>query len=108
MTLKTRGADLDVTIVNPNTQKGRNLIRAFRNSTKGDSIYKAYGKPSAKKVYAFETIKQEMAAVQGYGIRITGAGSDFFSCAYKLIDPEGKTYLIYHTHVNRFAILMED
>lgn len=107
MTLATKGIDLDVTFVKASTQKGRNLIRAFRNTTKGDSIFKAYAKPSQKKIEAFFEIKKEMQDVDGYGLRITGAGSDFFSCAYKLVDPEGKTYLIYHTHVNRFAILLD-
>lgn len=107
MTLVTCGDDLNVTYVNPNTVKGRNLINAFLKSTKGDSIYKAYAKPSYKKVEAFNEIKKEMSQVNGYGLRITGAGSDFFSCAYKLVDPEGHTYLIYHTHVNRFAIKLD-
>lgn len=107
MTLVTCGIDLNVTFVKASTRKGQNLINAFVNSKRGDSIFKAYAKPSQKKIEAFYEIKKEMQDTNGYGLRITGAGSDFFSCAYKLVDPEGKTYLIYHTHVNRFAILLD-
>ena len=60
MTLATCGIDLNVTFVKASTQKGKNLISAFRNSTKGDSIFKAYAKPSQKKIEAFYEIKKEM------------------------------------------------
>ena len=107
MTLATKGIDLNVTYVNPNTKKAQHMINAFINSRRGDSIFKAYAKPSQKKIEAFYEIEREMRDVDGYGMRITGAGSDIFSCAYKLVDPEGHTYLIYHTPCNRFAIKLD-
>lgn len=106
MTLLTHGDDLNVTLLNPNTKRARSLVRSYRNTTKGDDIYKAYKKPSSRKVNAFQEIKKEMEAVGGYSLRITGAGSDFFSCAYKVEGDDNKLYLIYHTAVNRFAICL--
>ena len=64
----------------------------------------AYTKPSSKKQEAFDAIKKEMKEVDGYGMRITGAGSDYFSCAYKVKDNTGEEYIIYHTHVYRWAV----
>ena len=104
MTLLTAGADLEVTMVNPSTKKARRLVYAYIMSEKGDSIFKAYGSPSAKKVEAFNHIIKEMESVNGWGIRITGAGSNYFSCAYLVMGEDRKKYLIYHTHVNRYAI----
>ena len=106
MTLLTHGDDLNVTLLNPNTQRAQTLIRSYRNTTRGNDIYKAYKKPSSRKVAAFQEIKKEMKAVGGYGIKITGAGSDFFSCAYKVEGDDDNIYLIYHTAINRFAICL--
>ena len=98
---------LNVTMVNPSTQQAQHMLNAYERTTRGDSIYTAYGKPSSKKVHAFFEIKKEMDDVGGYRMRITGAGSDIFSCAYTL-PVEDKKYLIYHTPSNRFAVLMDE
>lgn len=103
MTTKN-GKQLSVTFVKPTTKKGEHLISRYEHA-KFDSIHKAYGRPSSAKVSAFNNILKEMSEVDGTGMRITGAGSDIFSCAYKVKDISGETYLIYHTPVNRFAIL---
>ena len=105
--MKKQLKGLTVTFVNPKTQKAQTMLHKYEYTRKGSSIYTAYAKPSSKKVIAFEIILDEMSIVGGYGMKITGAGSDIFSCAYKLNVNE-KVYLIYHTPVNRFAILMED
>lgn len=98
------GKDLDITWVNPTTQKGERVIHMYENSRKGDSVFKAYGRPSQHKISAFNEIVKEMSDVNGFGMRITGAGSDIFSCAYQVKDGSGITYLIYHTPCNRFCI----
>ena len=100
------GKSLNVTWLNAPTQKAQRVIHMYEYTTKGDSIFKAYGKPSDKKVYAFNEILKEMQTVGGYGMRITGAGSDVFSCAYRVKDGAGFEFLVYHTPDNRFAILL--
>lgn len=96
-------APMTVVKVNPKTQKAQQIKRAYEVSTK-DTLKKAYTKPSSKKQEAFDAIVEEMKAVDGYGMRITGAGSDYFSCAYKATDDDGNKYIIYHTHVYRWAV----
>ena len=102
------GITLDCTWLNATTQKAPRVIRMYELTKKGDSIYKAYGRPSQAKVDAFNKILKEMQEVHGWGMRITGAGSDVFSCAYKVKDGSDYTYLVYHTPVNRFVIPLED
>ena len=97
------GKDLDITWLNRTTQKAQRVIRCYETSSKND-IYKAYACPSGTKVSTFYEIRKEMANVLGFDIRITGAGSDVYSCAYQVKDGSGVTYLIYHTPSNRFAI----
>lgn len=91
------------TKLNTSTEEARTKIRRYDNA-KYDDIYKAYKKPSCRKVSAFNEIKKEMVNVKGYDMRITGAGSDVFSCAYKVKDGSDVVWLIYHTPSNRFAI----
>lgn len=97
------GKELNVTWLNNTTQKAKRVIRCYERSNCND-IYKAYNKPSSTKVSTFYEIKKEMVNVSGFDIRITGAGSDVYSCAYQVKDGSGVTYLIYHTPCNRFAI----
>ena len=98
------GKDLNVTWIKTETQKGERVIHMYEYTKKGDSIFKAYAKPSQRKVDAFHEILKEMQDMKGWDIRITGAGCDVFSCAYQVKDGSGITYLIYHTPCNRFCI----
>ena len=98
------GEILNVTWINPSTQKGQRVIHMYENTKKGDSIFKAYARPSTRKIDAFHLIQKEMQLVKGSNIRITGAGCDVFSCAYQVKDGSGITYLVYHTPSNRFAV----
>lgn len=103
--LRTKnGSELNVTWLNPPTQKAQRVIHMYEYTKKGDSIFKAYGRPSDRKIAAFNEIQKEMQDVGGFGMRITGAGSDVFSCAYQVKDGSDITYLVYHTPDNRFAI----
>ena len=97
------GSTLNVTWVNTHTEKGRRIIRAH-TCAKVDDICKAYKKPSTHKVVAFNDIKKEMETVGGNQMRITGAGCDYFSCAYTVKDGSGFTYIVYHTPCNRFCV----
>jgi hypothetical protein len=98
------GITLVCTKLNRNTKQAERVIHMYEYTRKGNSIYTAYGKPSDKKVDAFNEIKSEMERVKGFNMRITGAGSDVFSCAYQVKDGSDITYLIYHTPSNRFVI----
>ena len=113
MTLLTEGIDLNVTLVKLSTKQAQGMVNRWFNSKYGDNIYKAYKKPSSTKVSTFNEIKKEVREVDGFSLRITGAGCDIYSCAYKVKahtedQPDFKTYLIYHTPSNRFAICLED
>ena len=72
------------------TKLNKQRIISYKLSTK-KTIWEAYKKPSSRKVSAYNNIKKEMESLGGYGLRITGAGSDTFSCAYRLDNK-----LIYH------------
>ena len=98
------GSKLNVTWINRTTQKAERIIHMYEYTKKGDSIYTAYIKPSQRKINAFNVILQEMQSVGGFNMRITGAGTDVFSCAYQVKDGSDITYLVYHTPSNRFAV----
>lgn len=89
-----------------NSKQGQTLINSYLNTKKGDSIFKAYKKPSTAKIYAFNNIKNEMSEVGGYGLRVTHAGSHYFSVAY-LLNEDNKKWLIYHTRTKCFKISYE-
>ena len=97
------GVDLRCTWLNPSTQQAKSMISRYEKSEKSD-ICQAYKSPSTHKVVAFNAIKEEMVKVHGTGMKITGAGCDFFSCAYTVKDGSDIIYLIYHTPSNRFCI----
>lgn len=103
MTLHLPKGDLEVTFVKNTTQKGQRILKAYE-CAKYDHIYEAYKKPSNHKVVAFNDIMNEMSRVGGSDMRITGAGSDYFSCAYTVKDGSGFDYIIYHTQCNRFCV----
>lgn len=109
MTLHLPKGDLEVTFVKNTTQKGQRILRAYEYA-KHDDICKAYKKPSGHKVDAFNDIKKEMERLGGSNMRITGAGCDFFSCAYKvrdgaiINDGHGFDYIIYHTPSYRYCV----
>lgn len=97
------GKTLNVTWINSTTKQAEQKISAYENA-KVEDVRQAYKRPSGNKIYVFDRIKQEMSDVGGFGMRITGAGCDVFSCAYQVKDGAGFTFIIYHTPCNRFAI----
>ena len=88
--------------INSNTQKAEGMIWSYQRATEGD-IYEAYTSPSYSKVKAFNDIRREMVECGGYGLRVTGHNSSFFSCAY-LKDEDNKTVLVYHTYANKYEM----
>lgn len=107
MILKTTGKPLNATFLNPTTQRAKDIIMKYEAYPSRTTIFKAYGRPSNRKIEAYNQIVQEMQSVHGSGMRITGAGSDIFSCAYTVDTPDCETYLIYHTPGNRYAIKLD-
>ena len=103
ITLLFRGHPLECEKLNSSTQYAQELLRKYSKSKKA-SIRDAYAKPSADKEKAFNEILEEMASVDGGGMRITGAMSYHFSCAYLATDDSHRKWLIYNTRTNRFAI----
>ena len=97
------GNTLNVTWVNSSTQKAKDIIRRYEKA-KYDDILKAYVRPSSTKISTFNNIKQEMVKVNGFDMKITGAGCDVYSCAYQVKDGSGITYIIYHTPSHRFCV----
>lgn len=98
---KTRTIDgVEFTIVNANTEQAKTIIRRYNNSD-CYRLYQAYKYSySNYKARAEQEILDEMQKLGGYSYRITGAGSCFFSCAYRLAH-DGKQYIVFHTPTDR-------
>lgn len=94
--------DYSFAYVNENTERGKRMLKAYSKATNTD-IYKAYKKPSSKKVSSFNKLKEKMEDLDGHGMRITGAGSDQYSCAY-IINIDNEPYLIYETSCNSYIV----
>ena len=70
------------------------------------TLWEAYERPSYAKVRAYNDCLADMRAHSGYGQRITGASSHFFSFAF-LYDAEDGKHLRYHTHKNVFDFIVK-
>lgn len=90
------------TILNEKTKDAQKKIERYNESNKYD-IYDAYTQPSSTKVSSFYKLLNKMKELDGYDMKITGAGSDNYSCAYKIKENEA-VYLIYETRLNSFKI----
>ena len=102
MNLKELKLELNYTFLNYETKRAKRYLTMYDWSTDED-IYDAYKKPSDSKVSSFRNIKATMRDVDGYDMKITGAGSDYYSCAYKVKVDEGE-FLVYETYANRYLI----
>ena len=73
------------------------MLNAYESAT-CDSIFKAYARPSNRKVSIFTGIESGMRTVSGFGLKVTGHNSNFFSCGYLYPDQEtGALRLAYFT-----------
>ena len=85
------------TPLNPNTVKAKKFISNYTNTDPDKKdIYDVYKKPSSEKVASFAHIKAKMNILNGKNMRITGAGTDIYSCAY-MIEMDNASYLVYET-----------
>ena len=80
------------------SEKAQRFIRNYCNSSY-ERLGQVYSSWSDEKKDSFDEIMREMWELGGEDLRITGAGTYTYSCAYQL----GKN-LVYHTHVNRYVI----
>lgn len=87
------------------TKKQESMKRAYEHA-KARYLWEAYERPSYAKVRAYNDCLADMRAHSGYGQRITGASSHFFSFAFRY-DDEAGMHLRYHTHKNVFDFIVE-
>lgn len=85
------------------TQKQADMFRKYCNSS-ATSLHDVYKTWSANKEEAFNACLSDMKRNGGQDMRITRAGPQFFSCAYRVIRDDG-AYLVYHTYANRFEFM---
>lgn len=90
--------------VNPKSKKGIGMLHRWRYSDKGSELTDVYAALSRQKLQAWDRIKKEQATIGGEALRITGANTYQFSCAYSVTDKLGQRWLIYHTSYSRYAI----
>lgn len=81
------------------TKKEKGMLWSYEHSNMSD-IYEAYRRPSESKVSAFWDCVRDKLDHDGYDGRITGAGCQFFSYAFRYIGKTGEERLRYHTYAN--------
>lgn len=92
--------------LNNTTEKAQAMFRAWKLSDCFD-IYEAYSRPSGAKVIAWHTCQKQCEEKNGYGLKITGHNSSFFSAGF-MFEQDGKKFLQYITHCNDFIIELSE
>lgn len=96
-------------VLKRNSKKAQSLIWSYDHA-KYQSLDEAYKSCSVAKRTAYFEIVREMNQFDGYGLRITGKSSNFFSCAYLVhgVNQETGEYgyevLVYHTYANTYIM----
>ncbi len=78
------------------TKVNKAIVDAYHWSDK-TNLYMAYGSVSAKKVEAWNHCKELCEQKNGWGLKVIGANSFFFSAGF-MFEEEGVTKLMYITH----------
>lgn len=94
------------TKINRTTQRARDIIRSYNNSS-ATQLWHVYGSYSGAKARAFDDCMHLMNEVGGHDLRITGAGNTNFSVAFTFVK-DGKKCLAFITYRNNFVIELED
>lgn len=91
-----------VKLLNSNTQKAQDYLYNFLHA-ECDDVTRFYNNPSYYKVQAQSQIMAYMGHLDGWGYRVCGGNSSHFTAGWlvKFLD---KTYLIYETWANSYAI----
>lgn len=82
-------------MITTNSRLGAGILTSYNLSTK-DNIWAAYGKPSSKKIQAWEDCKKLCKEYDGKNLRITGANNFSFSAAFHYVK-DGQDYLMFIT-----------
>lgn len=93
---------MNTTKLNRETQKAERWIDSY-NRASDYSVETFYGRPSYNKIRAENECINRMKSINGYGYRVLGGNSSFFTCGYKSED--GKTLYI-ETACNTFEIAL--
>lgn len=80
------------------TKQDKSIVERYRNST-ATRLSEVYSSYSKEKESSYNAIIDEMVSLGGHTLRILGANSSAYSCAYQLDDT-----LVYHTAWNRRVI----
>ena len=79
-----------------------NILRAYNWSDKLN-LYMAYGRFSEKKAEAWEHCEELCKEKHGWGLKVIGANSSFFSAGF-MFEDEGVRKLMYITHMGEREI----
>lgn len=95
-----------MTTINNNTKAAADIISTWnrhKNDHKG--IFAAYGRPSYRKVNAYNSIEERAKETAGYNndLTVCGAGSSFFSTIYSYTDADG-IHIVKDTPSNTFLV----
>ena len=87
-----------------NTQRAANFRRSYNNS-RITCLAQAYKNPSISKQRAYADCIKKMFAMGGYGLRIMGYNTSFFTVGWLYTDPEtGVIMLNVETDRNTYTI----
>ena len=95
------------TVINPNTERARRIIRAWEYSDEVD-LDDAYGRYSSAKKYAYDYCRELERRFNSYSGRITGHNMMQFTYAFRGDGDDGRKYLIYITKDHDYAIDVTD
>ena len=90
------------TKLNKTTKKAEAWIKAYNNSSYYGIDY-FYKSCSSAKYRAETQCKDRMKSINGYGYKVLGGSSSFFTCGY--LSEDGKTLYI-ETQCNTFEIAL--
>ena len=93
---------MNTTKLNKSTERASRWINSY-NRADYTSVEDFYSRPSYNKINAERKCLERMNSINGYGYRVLGGNSSFFTCGYKSED--GKTLYI-ETHCNTFEIAL--
>lgn len=98
------GSLLVDTVTTTRTAKGADMYVRWVAASSAGGLFDKYDRPSKKKAEALEEIRSEMVDMGGTDLRVTGGNTYTFSCAYRLVDKDGRNWVIYHSKTNVSAI----
>ena len=96
-----------MTKLNRNTQKAQQIIHELNYNTACDDIYKAYDKPSSRKVSSFLEIWRRANDTEGYNhdLHVVGHSCHMYSTVYSFT-VDGSTFVVKDTPCNTYIVEM--